>query len=292
MSGGLKERLLEQLEEQAAFGPLPLPAGVDRRDLTDPARLQAALERRRERILVPPDASLAETVAGLRGTAPVPPATSAPSAAPPAMAAHAAPLDQRWASLEEVRAAAAACALCDIAARRTHSVFGVGAPDADLVIVGEAPGEQEDLKGEPFVGPAGQLLDKMLAAIGFARTEVYICNTLKCRPTGNRDPQPEELVACRPFLDHQLHLLKPRIILALGRVAARALLGGEGSLASMRGREHAYRGIPLRVTYHPAALLRNLHWKKPALEDLMALRQRYDELGGSTPSLPVFKPRH
>ena len=276
MNSSFKNRLLELLEEQAAYGALPVPLEVDPALLRSPERLGQALTHRREELRFPAEVGLTGTLASLRSEsvpAPVLPVPACP------------PLEQRWNSLVETRAAAAACALCGIAARRTRSVFGTGAADADLVIVGEAPGEQEDLQGEPFVGPAGQLLDKMLAAIGFARSEVYICNTLKCRPTGNRNPQPEELAACRPFLDHQLQLIRPRLILALGLVASHALLGGTTSLTVMRGIEYQYRGIPLRVTYHPAALLRNEHWKKPAWQDLKTLRQRYEELGGRPGSL-------
>jgi DNA polymerase len=279
MSGTLKERLVELLEEQAVFGALPLPADLDIGLLRDPERLRQARECRREELACPPQAGLAGTVAGLRREALAPPQPVAPAPSAPELTAQ-------WASLEEARAAAAACARCAIAERRTNSVFGVGSAEADLVVVGEAPGEQEDLQGEPFVGRAGQLLDKMLAAIGFARGDIYICNTLKCRPTGNRNPLPDELENCRPFLDHQLHLLRPRLILALGLVSSHALLGGTASLSALRAREHQYRGIPLRVTYHPAALLRNVHWKKPAWEDLKALRVRYEELGGRSGTLP------
>lgn len=277
MKGSLKAGLQAWLEDQAAFGPLPLPAELDPASLRSTHNLMQALEQRDRH--TPATASLSAMVEGLRPK---------PSAPPPPLKAPAQPaLEQRWPDLGSVQHAAAACSLCELGKSRTCSVFGVGSPSADLLIVGEAPGEQEDLQGEPFVGAAGQLLDKMLAAIGFARSEVYICNTLKCRPPGNRDPLPGELSACRTYLDHQIHFIKPRLILALGRVAARALLGGDATLAAMRGKEQGYAGLPLRVSYHPAALLRNAQWKRPAWEDLQALRRRYDELGGKPGSLPV-----
>jgi len=278
MSEELKARLQSWLVEQEAFGALPLPKDVESAVLRHADALRQALDQRDRE--TPATSTLSQTLERLRT-----PAISQPVSK--AIAAPAAPaFDLRWPDLEAVCQAAASCSLCELGGARTTSVFGVGSPTADLVIVGEAPGEQEDLQGEPFVGAAGQLLDKMIAAIGFARQDVYICNTLKCRPPGNRDPLPGELAACRPFLDHQLHMIKPRLILALGRVAARALLGGEGTLAAMRGQEHRYDGLPLRVSYHPDALLRNAQWKRPAWDDLQALRRRYDELGGRPGSLP------
>jgi DNA polymerase len=272
MSGRVKDRLLELLEEQAPFGPLPLPPGVDPRLFRHAGLLAMARAKAAPSVVGQPESaplSLARPAATASGPSPAPPPPPVPAVFLPS-----------WKSLEEVRLAATVCRRCELGKSRTCSVFGVGSPTADLVIVGEAPGEQEDLRGEPFVGAAGQLLDKMLAAIGFARQDVYICNTLKCRPPINRDPLPGELAACRTLLDHQLHFLQPKLMLALGRVAARALLGGEATLAAMRGREHLFNGRPLRVSYHPAALLRNQQWKRPAWEDLQALQRRYAELGG------------
>ena len=171
-----------------------------------------------------------------------------------------------------IRASACrACALCD---SRTQTVFGVGHPQADLMVVGEAPGEQEDLKGEPFVGPAGQLLDAMLLAIGMSRREgppqrqAYIANTLKCRPPRNRNPEPAELAKCEPFLRRQLALVQPRIILARGRFAVQQLLRTDEAIGRLRGRVHHYAGVPLVVTYHPAYLLRQPADKAKAGEDL------------------------
>jgi uracil-DNA glycosylase family 4 len=170
------------------------------------------------------------------------------------------------------------CLKCSLGQTRTKFVFGVGNPQAELVLVGEAPGADEDAQGEPFVGRAGQLLNKILEAIRFRREDVYICNILKCRPPNNRDPLPEEVNLCEPYLWKQLELIKPKLILCLGRIAAQSLLKTTESLSSLRGKVHDYRGIKLMVTYHPAALLRNPNWKRPAWEDVQKVRKLYDEL--------------
>jgi len=145
------------------------------------------------------------------------------------------------------------------------------------MLIGEAPGADEDAQGEPFVGKAGQLLNKILEAIHFHREEVYICNILKCRPPGNRSPQPEEVEQCIPYLKKQIELIKPKVIVCLGLVAAQNLLQTSESLGNLRGRILEYEGIPLMVTYHPAALLRNPNWKRPAWEDVQAIRKFHDE---------------
>ena len=186
-----------------------------------------------------------------------------------------------WAScatLADLDKTICTCQKCGLGSTRTSFVFGVGNPQADLVLVGEAPGAEEDLQGEPFVGRAGQLLNKILEAINFKREEVYICNILKCRPPNNRDPLPEEVSQCEPYLWKQLEIIKPKIILCLGRIAAQVLLKTNDSLTAMRGTIHDYRGIKLMVTYHPAALLRNPHWKRPAWEDVQKLRREYDAM--------------
>jgi DNA polymerase len=164
----------------------------------------------------------------------------------------------------------AGCTACDLHKTRTQAVFGVGDAQPDWLFIGEAPGEDEDAKGEPFVGPAGKLLDNMLASIGLGRTKkVFIANVLKCRPPGNRNPQPDEVTACEPYLTRQIELLRPKLIVVLGRFAAQSLLqAGDKSIASLRGQVHDYHGIPLIVTYHPAYLLRNLQDKAKAWEDL------------------------
>ncbi|HTO94323.1 MAG TPA: uracil-DNA glycosylase, partial [Bacteroidota bacterium] len=153
-----------------------------------------------------------------------------------------------------------------------------GNPSATLMLIGEAPGADEDAQGEPFVGKAGQLLNKILEAINFRRTDVYICNILKCRPPGNRKPQAEEVDQCLPYLRKQVALVQPKLILALGLTAAENLLGTTESLGRLRGRVLRYEGIPLMVTYHPAALLRNPNWKRPTWEDVQAVRRLHDEL--------------
>jgi uracil-DNA glycosylase len=171
-----------------------------------------------------------------------------------------------WEALQQVVAACRACKLCE---GRRNTVFGVGDRQADWMVIGEAPGEREDLQGEPFVGQAGKLLDNMLAALGVSRTsKVYIANVLKCRPPGNRNPEPEEVAQCEPFLRRQVELLKPRIILAMGRFAVQSLLGTSEPIGRLRGRPHAYNGVPVVVTYHPAYLLRNLPDKAKAWSDL------------------------
>ena len=163
---------------------------------------------------------------------------------------------------------------------RQNVVFGTGDPDADLVIIGEAPGADEDEHGEPFVGRAGQLLDKILDAIHFEREDVYITNILKSRPPRNRDPLKAEVEAHLPVLYKQLALIDPAVILCVGKVAGNTLLDRRSSLKNLRDKFHDFYGLPLMVTYHPAALLRNANWKRPTWEDVKLLRTRYDELGG------------
>ena len=170
------------------------------------------------------------------------------------------------------------CVKCPLGHTRTNFVFGTGNPAATLMIIGEAPGADEDAQGEPFVGRAGQLLNKILEAIGFKRGDVYICNILKCRPPGNRKPAAEEVDLCLPYLRKQIALVKPKLILALGLTAAENLLSTTEGLGRLRGRVFQYEGTPLMVTYHPAALLRNPNWKRPTWEDVQAVRKLHDEL--------------
>ncbi|SFN14070.1 DNA polymerase [Formivibrio citricus] len=180
-----------------------------------------------------------------------------------------------WDALQASVSQCTACALCN---DRTQTVFGVGNPQADLVVVGEAPGEEEDRLGEPFVGRAGKLLDNMLAAIREKRGErVFIANVLKCRPPGNRNPQPEEVALCSPYLLRQLQLIAPKVILASGRFAAHSLLQTQAPLSALRGKVHDWHGIPVIVTYHPAYLLRNLPDKNRAWDDLLLLRNILDK---------------
>ena len=169
------------------------------------------------------------------------------------------------------------CLKCDLGKTRKKFVFGVGDFNASLLLVGEAPGEQEDLSGEPFVGRAGKLLDKMLSAINRSReNDVFICNVLKCRPPDNRDPSKEEISKCEPYLVNQIDLIQPKLIVALGRVAGKTLLGVDKSLKDMRNTIHSYHGTNLIVTYHPAARLRNSNWKPDAWNDFKWIRTLID----------------
>jgi DNA polymerase len=189
----------------------------------------------------------------------------------PAQAPSAGTREERIARMDwaELQAAVAACSACGLRAGCTQTVFGVGDEKAEWLLVGEAPGAEEDRLGEPFVGQAGKLLDNMLAAIGLNRRQnVFICNVLKCRPPGNRNPEPEEMAKCAPFLLRQIALIRPRLILAMGRFAVQTLLETDASIASLRGRLHRYAGVPLIVTYHPAYLLRNLPDKAKSWADL------------------------
>jgi DNA polymerase len=179
-------------------------------------------------------------------------------------------------SLDVIAERIRACESCALCAHRTNAVPGEGNPHAGLVFVGEGPGATEDATGRPFVGQAGKLLDEIIAAIGFRREDVYIANVVKCRPPQNRTPLPDEIAACMPYLRRQLALIKPKVIVALGATAAAALLDTRKSLGELRGKVHLYGGIPLVVTYHPAALLRNPNWKKPTWDDVRIARQLLD----------------
>ncbi len=212
----------------------------------------------------------------LRGRAPTPSAgvASLQEASSPRLTASAhRPVGIETMGWDALRTAAAGCTACKLCEGRKQVVFGTGSTRAQWLIVGEAPGEQEDLQGEPFVGKSGQLLDSMLRAIGLSRgdadprQQVYIANTIKCRPPGNRNPQPDELAQCEAFLIRQLALLQPRIILAMGRFAVQSLLRSDEPVGRLRGRVHHYQGVPLIVTYHPAYLLRNPEDKARAWDD-------------------------
>lgn len=197
--------------------------------------------------------------------APSPEADVAPPSQPEALAAIA----------DEVRA----CTACGLHATRNQPVPGAGHPDASLMLIGEAPGQAEDRQGVPFVGPSGKLLTDILKAIGFAREDVFIGNVLKCRPPGNRDPQPDEVVACKAFLRRQIKIIQPRIILCLGRIAAHTLLDTTASLRDLRRSVHFFAGVPVMATYHPAALLRNPGQKRDTWDDVRKLRALHDALG-------------
>lgn len=180
-------------------------------------------------------------------------------------------------SLEQFNAKICGCMKCPLGATRTNFVFGSGNPNADIMVIGEAPGADEDEQGLPFVGRAGQLLTKILESVEFQRDDVYICNILKCRPPNNRKPLVSETDQCEPYLWKQIELIKPKFILALGLTAANTLLKNKESMTQLRGRIHDYQGIRTIVTYHPAALLRNPDWKKHTWEDVKFLRKLYHE---------------
>lgn len=170
------------------------------------------------------------------------------------------------------------CQNCKLSKLRKNVVFGEGNTSSDILIIGEAPGQQEDIEGKPFVGAAGQLLTKMLKAIDIDRKDIYIANIIKCRPPGNRDPEPDEVKACVNYLNNQISLIKPKVILLLGRIAGQTLLNTKLSLGKLRISTHEYMGIKVFITYHPSALLRHAAWKKPAWEDLQKFRDYYKTL--------------
>ena len=187
-------------------------------------------------------------------------------------------------SLEALAAVVNVCRKCPLCEGRTHAVPGEGNPRARLMCIGEGPGATEDATGRPFVGQAGELLNGILASIGIAREEVYIANIVKCRPPQNRKPLPDEAAACLPYLHRQIALVRPQVILALGGTAAEGMLGVKRSLGDLRNQVHRFAGIPLIVTYHPAALLRNPNWKKPTWDDVRIARQLLDQAGELTGS--------
>jgi len=186
--------------------------------------------------------------------------------------------EAQFSSLEDHRQAICACAKCSLGSTRTNFVYGVGNPSAKIMFVGEAPGRDEDLQGEPFVGRAGKLLDKIIEAMGFKRQDVYIGNILKCRPPENRDPQPDEMKTCISYLEEQIRLIKPQFLVCLGRIAAHGLLDTMTPLGKLRGQWHDFRGTPVIVTYHPAALLRFAQYKRPTWEDMQTLLAEYERL--------------
>jgi uracil-DNA glycosylase len=252
--------------------------------MTEPALdlVIAALERIRESTDRAPRASRT-VLAQLRTVSPVA-VSRETSASPTGRRLQALP--SKAALLEPIRERVCACTKCaHLACSRTQTVFGVGNPDADLMFIGEAPGVDEDQQGEPFVGRAGQLLTKIIKAMNFAREDVYIANILKCRPDmpsgrfGNRAPTPAEMQTCRPYLVEQIDVIQPKVLVALGVVAVEGLLGMRGTMRELRGRWHAYNGIPLMITYHPAYLLRNQapSEKRKVWEDMLEVLERLDQ---------------
>lgn len=195
-------------------------------------------------------------------------------------AAQVAEIDEPWTETETLEAfheMIEDCKKCDLWKTRTNLVFGTGDPKADIMVIGEAPGADEDRTGKPFVGRAGELLTKILEAVELDRDQVFICNIIKSRPPGNRRPETDEVRACIPYLYRQIEMVAPRFILALGLTAAKSLLGTNAPMKELRGKVQDWHGIPVIITYHPAALLRNPQWKRPTWEDVKLLRRLYDE---------------
>ncbi len=207
------------------------------------------------------------------------PKAPAPAPAPAAPATAQAPAPQAepavTKTLDEVRADLGDCRRCKLANGRTQIVYGVGNPRAELVFVGEGPGAEEDARGQPFVGPAGQLLTKMIEAMGFKRDDVYICNVVKCRPPNNRNPEPDEIEQCEPFLKAQLAAIRPKVIVALGKFAAQTLLRDSTPITRLRGQWRQYEGVPLMPTFHPAYLLRSPEEKGKAWADLQQVMKKF-----------------
>ncbi|HEY0714129.1 MAG TPA: uracil-DNA glycosylase [Polyangia bacterium] len=219
------------------------------------------------------------------------PATAAPSAPPARLpvvveAPVIAEGPRGAEGLAAVRADLGDCTRCKLCKGRRNIVFGVGNPNAELVFVGEAPGGDEDIQGEPFVGAAGQLLTKMIAAMGFARSDVYICNVIKCRPPNNRNPEPDEVAACEPFLKAQLAALRPRMIVTLGKFASQSICREQTPITRLRGNLRVYEGIPVMPTYHPAYLLRTPEAKREAWADLQAVLAQLAQIGITPPQRP------
>lgn len=246
-----------------ASGPAAVPSSAPPRDPSPaPGRISEA----------PAAATPPHVRAGAQppGATPMRPSPDAPARGPSNEEIFALPV------LASVRDIALGCPRCGLARTRTRVVFGEGSETAELMVVGEAPGENEDRQGRPFVGKAGQLLDLLLMTVGFPRETVYICNVLKCRPPGNRNPAPDEVEACSPYLLKQVELVRPKVIMAFGTFAAQTLLATDVAIGKLRGRVHSYRGTPLVPTYHPAALLRNPGWVRAVWDDLQRARSVLD----------------
>lgn len=278
-----QRRLLAELGVPPWLAPGPQDAtSSDAAPPTEAVSVPAAVPPTGLNPAAGPTPALAEVPAAPRPQAPPSPVLPAPAVALPGPAIPAVPMASAGAGATatdgldwtQLRAAVAACTACGLCSGRTQTVFGVGHTEAAWMVVGEAPGEHEDRLGEPFVGKSGQLLDNMLRALGLSRSEgpaqrqVYIANAIKCRPPGNRNPTPEELARCEPFLLRQIALVRPKIILAMGRFAVQSLLRSHEPIGRLRGRLHHYQGVPLVVTYHPAYLLRNPEEKARAWDDL------------------------
>ena len=259
--------LLQYLRE-IGYGDLYLPGA----EVGRPAAAPAAASPARRAAAAPPRPAPEPRVQPA-AVAPAAAAAVIEEAASPDSPLPTEPAD-RAAALAALGAQVAACDRCRLAQGRNRVVFGSGNPDADLMFIGEGPGAEEDRQGLPFVGAAGELLTRIIQAMGMEREQVYIANIVKCRPPGNRDPQPDEAAACRGYLERQIDLVRPRAIVALGRIAAQTLLGSDVPIGRLRGRWYQVRGVPTMVTYHPAALLRNPQLKRPTWDDMQQVRDR------------------
>jgi len=280
---GETELFLEELDAGSVYELLRSPAGVSASgtgeisaDAVEASTRQGRTTGSRGGLLEALKTHAPEVAEemGLRSEPPAPPAELAYErtvVAPPQ------PGEVAGVTLPVLAEQAADCRACPLHEGRQNVVFGEGNPEAEVVIVGEAPGAEEDRTGRPFVGPAGKLLDLLLMSVGLQRDQVYICNILKCRPPNNRDPQPAEIEACGAHLRRQLEVIGPRVLLAAGRVAAQRLVGREERIGHLRGEVHEYEGTPLIATYHPAYLLRSPYQVRAAWEDLQLLRKTLDE---------------
>ncbi|PXX42271.1 uracil-DNA glycosylase [Aquitalea magnusonii] len=267
-------QLAQQQASQSAATAAEIPPAITAVTEAD-AQLAAPL-------LVTSPAAMASTPELISVAAPVTAIAEQPAAAPLPL------VELSWEQLEQ---AVANCQNCQLCQTRSQTVFGRGNPQARWMLIGEAPGEQEDRQGQPFVGKAGQLLDNMLAAAGLDReNDVYIANVLKCRPPGNRNPAPAEILACSNYLQQQIRHVQPTLILALGRFAVQTLLQTEQSIGKLRGQLHHYQGIPLIATYHPAYLLRNLPDKAKAWQDMVLAKQHFNRLSKAA-SLHTTQPQ-
>jgi uracil-DNA glycosylase family 4 len=270
-----RQRLRIYLEQRREMGEVDLV--LDTMSVEEVLKLVGSVSKERPQIL---RSASSEPKSGVTRVLPESPVTQ-PADLPPGITVGKPPalgFDDiaRLASLEAIADAVRHCTRCPLHLTAKNAVPGEGHPQARFVCVGEAPGATEDETGRPFVGAAGQLLTKILAAIDLRREDVFICNVMKHRPPGNRNPMPDEITACSPYLVRQLELIKPGVILALGTFAAQTLLETKESIGKLRGRIHRYHGIPLVVTYHPAALLRNPSWKRPTWDDVQLARRILD----------------
>jgi DNA polymerase len=281
----LARQLRAQLARHAALGTWAAPGGPSPRREVAARAIEAAIGAAPEGIAGEADRP-AEVDPADGGPPRELPLGRPAGAAPPIASGGAAPDPGGRLTLAQVRDELGACTRCKLHSTRRTIVFGVGAEDTPLMFIGEAPGEREDARGEPFVGPAGELLDKMIEAMGWTRSTVYIANTTKCRPPGNRNPQPDELAACTPFLDAQIRAIAPRVIVALGRPAANHVLGKDAPISALRGRFHDRAGVRVMPTFHPAYLLRDPSKKREAWSDLKQVIAELDRLGIPSPRPP------